>query len=253
MEGYTSATYGDRIADIYDEPGQCPPDAEDAVRLLSDLAHRAVAPSPRVLEFGVGTGRIALPLAAAGCDVTGVDSSTAMLEKCRAADVAGRLRLVHAPMASVDAGRGAFPVVFAAYNTLLLALSQEEQVETFANARRHLVPGGWFVVQTLVPDPASFTGNQRVRIYDLQQDLVDLDVTLHDPVRQTLVNQYVILRREHTEFRPSRLRYAWPSELDLMARLAGLRPEGQYASWRREPFTAASTDRVAVYRAPMEE
>ncbi|GIG86259.1 class I SAM-dependent methyltransferase [Plantactinospora endophytica] len=250
MEGYTSATYGDGIADIYDEPGQCPPDAEYAASFLDELGRGRPEGRPRILEFGIGTGRIALPLADRGCDVTGVDSSAAMLEKCRVADDQGRLRLVHDTMETVDAGHSSFDIVFAAYNTLFLALSQEEQIEVFANARRHLVPGGRFVVQALVPDPASFTGNQRIRVYDLDKDLVDLDVTLHDPVRQTLVNQYLILRPACTEFRPSKLRYAWPSELDLMARLAGLRLEQRYGTWQRSPFTADSTDHVSVYRIP---
>ncbi|WP_031509462.1 class I SAM-dependent methyltransferase [Streptomyces megasporus] len=250
MDGYTSATYGDAIADIYDEPGQCPPDAEEAARFLYETGCSGSRRRPRILEFGIGTGRIALPLADLGCEVTGVDSSPAMLEKCAAADTRGRIRLIHDTMESVDAGHSDFDVVFAAYNTLFLALTQEAQIRAFANARRHLAPGGKFVVQALVPDPASFTGNQRIRVYDLQKDLVDLDVTLHDPVRQTLVNQYLIVRPERTEFRPSKLRYAWPSELDLMARLSGLRLEHRYASWQRTPLTAGSPDHVSVYHVP---
>ncbi|MGW4455980.1 class I SAM-dependent methyltransferase [Streptomyces albidoflavus] len=252
MEGYTSATYGDAIADIYDAPGQCPPDAGEAAAFLHGLARRLAAERPRLLEFGVGTGRIALPLAELGCAVTGVDSSAAMLERCASADGEDRLRLLHEGMATVDAGTASFEVVFAAYNTLFLALTQQEQVEVFANARRHLVPGGAFVVQALVPDPASFTAHQRVRVYDLQRQLADLDVTLHDPLEQTLVSQYLILRPDRTEFRPSKLRYAWPSELDLMARLAGLQLEHRYADWGHTRLTAGSTGHVSVYRVPEE-
>lgn len=252
MQSYHPAMYGDRIADIYDEPGQTPQDADEAADFLHRLAMTTADTEPRLLEFGVGTARIALPLGQRGCTVTGVDCSPQMLDKCAAADVEGRIRLIEGDMSTVQAGTETFDVVYAAWNTLLHALTQQAQIETLANAHRHLKPGGHLVVQAYVPDLVSFAGgDQRIRVFDLQDDLADLDVTLHDPVTQTVTTQYLIFRPDRTEFRPLKVRYFWPSELDLMAQLAGLESVSRQSDWIGTPFTRKSTDHVSVYRRPI--
>jgi ubiquinone/menaquinone biosynthesis C-methylase UbiE len=250
MESYTPSTYGDKIADIYDEPGQTPDDAQDAADLLSRLAKLATPETPRLLEFGIGTGRIALPLLERGCTVTGVDCSAEMLKRCADADQQQRLSLINADMATVSVPDADFHVVYAAWNTLFHVLTQDGQVQVLKNAYRHLTPGGHLVVQGSVPDPASFQAHQRTRVYDLQDDLVDLDFAMHDPVHQILTTQYLIFRPDHTEFRPLKQRYFWPSELDLMARLAGLELVNRYGDWTGSRFTSASTDHISVYRRP---
>ncbi|MEO3927654.1 class I SAM-dependent methyltransferase [Micromonosporaceae bacterium B7E4] len=257
MHGYTSSTYGNRIADIYDQPGQTPPDADRAAAFLHDLAARAAAASegvepPRALEWGVGTGRVAIPLAALGCDVSGVDTSGAMLARCRTADAGGRLRLSIGDMTAVRVDGAPFHVVYAAFNTLLHLLTQEEQVAVFANSAAQLSPGGAFVVQVNVPDVGCLRDGQRVRIFEVETAYVDLNITLHDPLRQQLRTQQMIIREGGAELRPLMQRYVWPSELDLMARLAGLRLAARYADWAGTPFTAESTEHVSVYR-PAEE
>ncbi|GIG90508.1 class I SAM-dependent methyltransferase [Plantactinospora endophytica] len=264
MHGYTSSTYGNRIADIYDQPGQTPVDADRAAAFLHDLAARAAATGggepPRVLEWGVGTGRVAIPLAALGCDVAGVDTSEAMLARCRAAmltrrrttEAGGRLRLSIGDMTGIRVDGAPFHVVYAAFNTLLHLLTQEEQVAAFANSAAQLGPGGAVVVQVNVPDVGRLRDGQQVRVFEVETAYVDLNITLHDPVRQQLRTQQMIIKEGGAELRPLMQRYVWPSELDLMARLAGLRLTARYADWTGTPFTAESTEHVSVYR-PAEE
>jgi SAM-dependent methyltransferase len=251
MNWYTPSTYGDKIADIYDEPGQTPDDAEEAADMLSRLAKTAAPQTPRLLEFGIGTGRIALPLIDRGCAVTGVDPSIEMLKRCTATDEQQqRLSLVHDDMTTVSVPDADFHVVFVAATTFFLVLTQDDQIQVFMNAYRHLTPGGHFVLQAFMPEPASFQAHQRTRVYGLEDDFVDVDFTMHDPVNQTLTTQHVVFRPNHTEFRPLKLRYCWPSELDLMARLTGFELVSRHGDWTGSPFTRASTDHVTVYRRP---
>jgi SAM-dependent methyltransferase len=250
---YTSATYGDRIVDNYDHPAQVPGNAEEIAAFLWELAgctHRGGSPAgaPSALEFGVGTGRVALPLAERGCVVAGVDSSPAMLERCRDKDTKEQLHLVLGDMASTRLDEAAFDVVYIVYGTLYYAITQEAQIAIFENAAWHLKPGGHLVVEAWIPDIASFIREQRFRIYDLQVDLVDIDLFVHDPIRQLLLTQNLIFRPTGTEFIPSKRRYVWPSEMDLMARLGGLDPVGRYADWNRSPFTGPTGTHVSVYR-----
>ncbi|MGN9846585.1 class I SAM-dependent methyltransferase [Nonomuraea sp. H19] len=243
------STYGDHIADIYDEPGQTPEDADEAAAFLWDLASSAAgAERPQAMELGIGTGRVALPLAAKGCEVSGVDCSQAMLERCRAADTEGRLRLVHGDMTTARFGERRFHVVYAVFNTLLHLLTQDEQVAAFGNAAAQLAPGGAFVVQVSTPDSALLHNGQHVRLFEVERDYVDLNVTIHDPVRQHLRTQQMFFKSDGIQMRPLLQRYVWPSELDLMARIAGLRQAARYADWTGAGFTGASTEHVSVYR-----
>jgi SAM-dependent methyltransferase len=238
MESYGPQTYGERAADLYDEWHRDLPGLHDCVECLAELA----GPGP-VLELGVGTGRVALPLVRRGLQVHGIDASPAMLAKLRAKPGGDRVRVIVGDMAevSVDAS---YTLVFAVFNTLFALVSQDEQVRCFANVAGRLADGGVFVVEAFVPDPG---GRQEVRALRVTVDSVLLAVSREDPVAQRIEAQQVLLGPEGVRLVPGVLRYAWPAELDLMARLAGLRLRERWGGWRREPFTADSHAHVSVY------
>jgi SAM-dependent methyltransferase len=249
MQGYSDATYGDRMVDIYDDPGQTPSDAEDTVNFLWKLAtEHSLECKPSALEFGVGTGRVALPLARKGCEVAGIDPSQAMLDRCRAKDADEALRLVCGDMAAERIEQEAFDVVYAVYNSLYFVTTQARQVASFENAYWHLRPGGYFVVDGFVPNVKNFPLEQQIRIYDMQADFADVDLVMHDPLGQLLVGQNMVVKPVGIEFRPSKRRYIWPSEMDLMARIAGLEFTARYANWSGSPFSGPSGPYVSVYR-----
>jgi hypothetical protein len=142
---------------------------------------------------------------------------------------------------------GSFGLVFAAFNTLFALLTQEDQVSCFANVARRLQDGGAFVVEAFVPDPTRFDRHQRIGVDRVKIDSVMLEATRHDPVAQRCDGQHVVIGEHGVRMYPVRIRYAWPSELDLMARLAGLSLRERWAGWRRDAFTSSSTSHVSVY------
>jgi SAM-dependent methyltransferase len=242
MEGYRPGTYGDRIADSYDRLTATMPDPVDCVDRLAELAGAGPA-----LELGIGTGRIALPLAARGVEVHGIDASAAMVERLRAKPGGGAIAVTMGDFADLPV-EGRFPLVFVVFNTLFSLLTQDEQVRCFEAVAAHLAPGGAFVVEAFVPDPTLHPGGQSMRTRYLGLDLVRFDMALHDPVAQRVDFQNVLLGTDGVRLLPGSLRYAWPSELDLMARLAGLRLRERWGGWRREPFTGSTSGLyVAVY------
>jgi SAM-dependent methyltransferase len=242
MEGYRPGTYGDRIADSYDRLTATMPDPVDCVDRLAELAGAGPA-----LELGIGTGRIALPLAARGVEVHGIDTSAAMVERLRAKPGGGAIAVTMGDFADLPV-EGRFPLVFVVFNTLFSLLTQDEQVRCFEAVAAHLAPGGAFVVEAFVPDPTLHPGGQSMRTRYLGLDLVRFDMALHDPVAQRVDFQNVLLGTDGVRLLPGSLRYAWPSELDLMARLAGLRLRERWGGWRREPFTGSTSGLyVAVY------
>ena len=242
MERYGSETYGEQVADLYDDWYQDHPDTQVAVERLAELAGQGP-----ILELGVGTGRLALPLAERGLEVHGIDASPAMLERLRAKPGSEPVHLTIGDMADV-AVEGSYALVFAAENTLFLLPSQEEQLRCFANVAARLSPDGVFVVDVSVPDPARYRNDQHLGVTRVTVESVLLTAVRHDPVQQRLDAQQIQLG-PGAGFRliPGVLRYAWPSELDLMARLAGLSLRQRWGGWRREPFTATSTMHVSVY------
>jgi SAM-dependent methyltransferase len=241
MEGYQAATYGDRIADAYDAMMATLPDPADCVDRLAELA----GPGP-ALELGIGTGRVALPLAARGVEVHGIDASEAMVERMAAKPGGDAVTVTVGDFAGVPV-EGSYPLVYVVFNTFFALLSQDEQVRCFAAVADHLAPGGAFVLAGFVPDPTLYSGGQSLRTTQLGLDLVRLDAALHDPVAQRVDFQHVVVAGDGIRLYPGAIRYAWPAELDLMARLAGLRLRERWGGWRREPFGAASTGHVSVY------
>jgi SAM-dependent methyltransferase len=241
MEGYRPETYGDRIADVYDAMTAGLPDPADCVDRLAELA----GPGP-ALELGIGTGRVALPLAARGVQVHGVDASAAMVERLRAKPGGDAIDVTLGDFAAVPV-EGSYPLVYVVFNTFFALLTQDDQLRCFAAVGRRLAPGGAFVLQGFVPDQSLHAGGQSVRTTHLGVDQVRLDLARHDPVAQRVDFQHVLLTEGGIRLYPGALRYAWPSELDLMARLAGLRLRERRGGWRREPFGADSAVHVSVY------
>jgi SAM-dependent methyltransferase len=236
---YDAATYGDRMAEVYDEWFAVPQDAEDTVEFLSDLA----GPGP-VLELGIGTGRVALPLAQRGHDVHGVEASEAMVEKLRAKS--GDMPVAIGDFAELDV-EGEFSLVYVIFNTFFALLSQEDQVRCYSNVARRLGEGGVFVIEAFVPDMTRWDRDQRMEAHHVEDDSVVLGVSRHDAVEQRVASNHLVVSEAGVKMYPVRLRYAWPSELDLMARLAGLRLRERWGGWRREPFKASSVKHVSVY------
>ena len=241
MTEYGPATYGDRMAGVYDGWFGTPGDAEAAVAFLKDLA----GPGP-ALELGIGTGRVAIPLAREGVEVRGIDASEAIVERLRAKPAGGDIPVTLGDFAEVGVD-GSFLLVYVVFNTLFALLTQEDQARCFSNVARRLEDGGAFVVQAFVPDLSRFVSDQTTQTRHVGPDEVVLECSSHDPVRQRVDSQNVVMREDGTRLYPVSLRYAWPSELDLMARLAGLNPAARYGGWLKEPFTRRSETHVSVY------
>jgi SAM-dependent methyltransferase len=238
---YDASTYGDRMAEVYDEWFAVPSDTEDTVGFLADLAR----PGP-VLELGIGTGRIALPLAQKGYEVHGIDASETMVRKLRSKAGGEDMPVTIGNFAEVDI-EGAFSLVYVVFNTLFALLSQEDQARCFSNVARRLREGGVFVIEAFVPDMTRWDRDQRVEAKHVETDSVILGAAIHDPVEQRITSNHLLVSAKGIKMYPVRLRYAWPSELDLMARLAGLRLRERWGGWHREPFTASSAKHISVY------
>jgi SAM-dependent methyltransferase len=244
MHGYQQDTYGERIADFYD---RWHPDLDtgSAVDLLAELA----GPGP-VLELGIGTGRIALPLSERGVQVDGIDSSPAMLERLRAKDKAGNISARVGDFADVDADRGDYRLIYVTFNTFWMLLSQEDQVRCFANTAKRLAPDGVFVLEGSVPDPAALARREAVDAFRVEADMAVFDLTIRDNAAQRMNRQQIIVDQNGFRLQPLSFRYVWPAEMDLMAQLAGMRLRSRYAGWGRQPFNGESEMYVALYECP---
>jgi len=244
MEGYGPETYGDRWAGVYDTwvTERLGGDStEAAVERLAELAAGG-----RVLELAIGTGRIAVPLAERGLEVHGVDASEAMVAKLRDRPGGAAIPVTIGDFADV-AVDGTFDLVFVVFNTFYALTTQERQIECFRNVARRLTAGGVFTIEAFMPNVARFDRGHTVRALRMTVDEVDVEASLHDPVTQTIQSQHIVIGREGTRLQPVHLRYAWPSELDLMARLAGLELRERWGGWDRSPFTASGEAHVSVY------
>jgi len=247
--GFDAGTYGRSFADVYDEwyPGDEATDA--AVAALSDLA----GPGGRILELGVGTGRLALPLAAAGHPVTGMDASEEMLERLR-----GKLRGGDATVEVVhgDVGdphqwpAGPFDVVVAAFNMVFNLPSEQDQARCFDAAAGVLAPGGTLVVEAFVPAPLP-ERDRRLEVREVTASRVVLIATDADPSTGVVVGQHVeLVDGEPVRLRPWRLRVAPPADLDRLAAAAGLELAARHADWKGAPFDPHGATHVSRYRRP---
>ena len=233
-------SFGEEVAEEYDDVPRG--DEIAAVAFLERLAGRGPA-----LELAVGTGRIALPLAARGIRVDGVDISPAMVAQLRAKPGGDQISVTIGDFADVPVP-GTYRLIFVVFNTMFNLLTQEDQVRCFENVAAHLTDDGSFVIEAGVPNFLyRLRNDQYVDAEAIGVGEVRLDVARHDPVKQLLEESHVSLSSEGVRLNPIVTRYAWPSELDLMARIAGLRLKERWGGWNREPFTSTSSNCVSVY------
>ena len=197
-------------------------------------------------SWGLGRGPMPFPLAARGVEVHGIDSSKAMVDQLRAKGGGETVPVTIGDFADVDV-EGAFSLIFVISNTFFMLTSQEEQIRCFVNVASHLDECGAFLVHSFVPDVSRFDDGQHVSASLSDLASVRLDVSVHDAVNQVVDFRHLHLTEEGIRMYPGRLRYVWPSELDLMARLAGLRLRHRWVDWHRSPFTSQSPSHVSVY------
>ncbi len=240
MHDYGPSTYGDHIADVYDAWFHPPSDPAAAIDFLAELVGSGPA-----LELAIGTGRIALPLATRGVEIQGIDASAAMVAKLREKPGGTDILVTMGDFADVPV-EGRFQLVFVVFNTLFALLTQDDQRRCLRNVADHLTDDGVFVVEAFVPDIARFDRGQRVDARRVEVGRAILEVSRHDAGNQRVSSQLVVLEETGLRIFPVELRYVWPSELDLMAELAGLRLRERWGDWNRERFTGDGKH-VSVY------
>jgi hypothetical protein len=241
MKGFDPKTsFGEAAAATYDLTPRG--DEAETVAFLAALADGGPA-----LELAIGTGRIALPLAARQVAVEGIEISPAMVAKLRSKPGGDEIPVTIGDFADVPVA-GTYRLIFVVFNTLFNLLTQDDQVRCFENVAAHLADDGSFVVEAYVPSYLHrLRDDQYVDAEAIGLGEVRLDVGRHDPVGQLLDETHVTLSPDGVRLGPIVTRYAWPSELDLMARIAGLRLHERWGGWSREPFTATSRNCISVY------
>ncbi|MFI7604671.1 class I SAM-dependent DNA methyltransferase [Micromonospora sp. NPDC049366] len=236
----TAQRYDDASAEMF-----APATLDPAVEFLARLADGGPA-----LEFAIGTGRVAVPLAARGVPVCGIELSQPMVDQLRRKASPAEIPVVVGDMATTTVP-GEFSLVYLVYNSIGNLRTQDEQVECFRNAARHLAPGGRFVIELWVPGIRRFPPGQAAVPFDVTDRHVGFD-TLDMVTQQGTSHHYTRLADGSVRYGASNFRYIWPAECDLMARLAGLVPELRVADWHGAPFTSESESHVSVWRKPLD-
>ncbi|MBM7436866.1 class I SAM-dependent methyltransferase [Streptomyces sp. HB132] len=239
--------FGEQVAATYDDPDSemfQPVAVDPAVGLLAELAGGG-----RALELGIGTGRIALPLAARGVPVHGIDLSRAMVDRLRAKPGGGDdeigVSIGDFTTTQVD---GEFSLAYLVFNTIMNLTTQDAQVDCFRNVAEHLSPGGCFVIEVMVPELRKLPAGQNAVPFRTTPTRWAYDS--YDVATQSVNSNYIEVEEGRGAFRSIPFRYVWPAELDLMARLAGLRPRDRWEDWDRRPFTGESGRHVSVWEKP---
>jgi SAM-dependent methyltransferase len=247
VDGYDPSTYGDRFADVYDDwYGDVTDVAACTARLAAMVAASGGGP---VLELGVGSGRLAIPLAAHGVEVHGVDASTAMLDRMRGKAGGDAIRVTVGDMAELAlVDPPPFALVVVAFNTFFNLPDAELQQRCLDRVAALLAPEGRFVLEAFVPGDDLAPSSHAVTPRRITADEVVLTVSEVDTSAQTITGQHVHLRESGIRLRPWHLRYATPDQLDAMAQRAGLELDVRHAGWAGEPFTETSTVHVSTYR-----
>jgi SAM-dependent methyltransferase len=234
--------FGERIADRFDgryahlaEPNAVDP----IVDFLVERARGGAA-----LELGIGTGRIALPLAGRGLRVHGIELSEAMVARLRAKPRAESVGVTIGDFATTTV-EATFSVAYLVANTIMNLTTQDEQVACFRNAARHLEPGGCFVIEVLVPGLRRLPPGEIFQPFDVSPSHLGFDE--YDVAQQGLISHHYWIEEGRVEVFSPPFRYVWPSELDLMARLAGMELRERWGGWEREPFTSESNKHVSVW------
>ena len=230
--------FGEEVAAEYDESTANMP-VEPVVDFL--VEHARGGP---VLELAIGTGRIALPLAARGLRVHGIDLSEAMVAKLREKPGGNEIGVTIGDYATTRVN-GTFTLAYLVFNGIQNQTTQDAQVASFQNVAEHLEPGGRFVIEVVLPD----VRGEELRIFDFSETHIGIDE--YDVENQGLVSHHYTRTDTGTfKYSSGPFRYVWPSELDLMARIAGLSPRERWSGWDREPFTSESTKLVGVWQKP---
>jgi SAM-dependent methyltransferase len=232
-----AATYDQSAADMF-EPAKVDP----VVDFLADLAFDGSA-----LEFGIGTGRIALPLTQRGIRVHGIDLSEAMVAKLQAKPGTEQIGLTIGDFATTTVDE-LFSVAYLVFNTIMNLTTQDEQVACFQNAAAHLKPGGCFVIEVGVPDLQRLPPGETIRAFTVSDSRLGFDE--YDIAAQGLISHHYWIADGKAEVFAPPFRYVWPAELDLMARLAGMSLRERWGGWKGEPFTSDSTQHVSVWQKP---
>ncbi|MBY4611549.1 class I SAM-dependent methyltransferase [Rhizobium sp. 9T] len=234
--------FDDEVAASYDDAdGISAPEVVDpAVSLLAEFAVGG-----RVLEFAIGTGRLALPLARKGIEVEGIELSRAMVSRLRAKEGGAEIPVAIGDIATTRVDRR-FPLVYLAFNTINNLTSQEAQVACFLNAAAHLETGGHFLIEVGVPPLQRLPLGETILAFDRTETHWGLDE--YDVVSQNFTSHHIRIRDGNYRHFSIPLRYAWPAELDLMARLAGLKLKNRWGGWKKEPFTSVSDRHISVWQ-----
>ena len=238
----TEDHFGEDVAARYDESTaevSGPAVVDPMVDFLAALAAEGAA-----LELGIGTGRIALPLAARGIRVCGIDLSEAMVARLRAKPGGAELDVAIGDFATTRV-EGTFSLAYLVFNTIMNLTTQDEQVACFQNVAAHLEPGGWFVIEVEIPQLQRLPPGETVRPFSVTPSHLGFDE--YDVAAQGLISHHYRVADGSFEAHSVPFRYVWPAELDLMARLAGLTLRERWSGWHREPFTSDSTKHVSVW------
>jgi len=237
--------FGERVAATYDESSDDrfePAAVGVTVDLLAELAGGG-----RALELGIGTGRIAVPLAHRGVPVSGIDLSRAMVARLRAKPGGDTIDVTIGDFATTRVD-GTFSVAYLVYNTIMNLTTQDAQVACFRTVAAHLEPGGCFVIEVGVPELRRLPPGQKVVPFHVSPTGWAYDI--YEVATQAMSSNYVKVVDGRGEYTSVPFRYVWPAELDLMARLAGLRLRDRWEGWAREPFTDESGQHVSVWEKP---
>jgi len=237
--------FGERVAATYDDSSEGmfdPALVEVVAGVLAGLAGGG-----RALELGIGTGRIALPLARRGVPVHGIDLSRAMVARLRAKPGGDAIGVTIGDFAATRVD-GTFSLAYLVFNTINNLTTQEAQVACFSNAAAHLEPGGCFVIEVGVPELRRLPPGQNVVPFHVSPTRWAFDI--YDTATQAMSSNYVTIDGGRGEYRSIPFRYVWPAELDLMAQLAGMRQRDRWEGWTRQPFTSESRQHVSVWEKP---
>jgi len=234
--------FGERVAATYDDSSDTfdPGAVEPTVDLLAELAGDG-----RALELAVGTGRIALPLAARGVPVHGIDLSRAMVARMRAKPGGDAIDVTIGDIATTRV-EGTFRLAYLVFNTITNLTTQDAQVACFQNVAEHLEPGGCFVIEVIVPELQRLPPGETVRAFTVTPRHLGFDE--YDIAAQGVISHHYWVDGGELETFSALFRYVWPSELDLMARLAGMTLRERWSDWNREPFTSDSMSHISVWR-----
>jgi SAM-dependent methyltransferase len=236
----TEDHFGEKVANTYDSSEMFDPAVvEPCVAFLAELAGDGAA-----LELGIGTGRIGLPLSKRGVRVHGIDLSSAMVARLRAKPGAQHVGVSLGDFATTKVD-GSFTLAYLVFNTIMNRTTQHEQVACFQNVAAHLEPGGCFVIEVAIPELRRLSPGETVRPFTISATRLGFDE--YDVANQGLISHHYRIEGERVEVVSIPFRYLWPSELDLMALIAGMRLRERWSGWQREPFTSESTKHVSVW------